>query len=205
MSKKTKEQKAQEKLAKLLGMEAPTPASRVEANARSMEAEAALEYFERPQTFSEKNCKQCGQLFATRGAPVAYCSDPCRVKAFEQRMGVKWQPDRPNSERWGFMGEPLTVPPEALSIVQAVLAERLESATKEYLANFTCKYCGRDLAKIDDTWVLYNAADDEDAWAPCLKSVDALHHVGLYVNTEPQKSPDLDADTLDILAGLGLE
>lgn len=120
--KKSKEQKAQEKLAALLGMEAPTAVSKAEANQRSMEAEAALEYYENPRSFTEKNCKQCGLSFATRGAPVAYCSDPCRVRAFEERMGVKWQPLRPATERWGFMGEPLTVPHEALVVVQTAMA-----------------------------------------------------------------------------------
>ena len=39
-------------------------------------------------------------------------------------MGVKWQPLRSITERWGFMGEPLTVPHEALVVVQAVMAEQ---------------------------------------------------------------------------------
>jgi hypothetical protein len=124
MAKKTKEQKLQEKMAALLGLEAPTADSRAESNARSMEAEAALEYYENPRSFNEKHCKQCTRSFATRGAPVAYCSDPCRIIAFEERMGVKWQPLRPTTERWGFMGEPLTVPHEALVVVQAVMAEQ---------------------------------------------------------------------------------
>lgn len=108
----------------MLGIPAPTADSRAESNARSMEAEAALEYYENPRSFNEKNCKQCGRSFATRGAPVAYCSDPCRILAFEERMGVKWQPLRSITERWGFMGEPLTVPHEALVVVQAVMAEQ---------------------------------------------------------------------------------
>lgn len=126
MSKKTPEQKAQEKLAKMLGIEAPTAVSRAESHSRSMEAEAALEYYENPRSFNEKTCKQCGRTFATRGAPVAYCADACRVLAFEERMGVKWQPLRPTTERWGFMGEPLVVPHEALIVVQAAMVREQE-------------------------------------------------------------------------------
>lgn len=125
--KKSKEQKAQEKLAALLGMEAPTAVSKAQSHARSMEAEAALEYYENPRSFNEKLCKQCGRTFATRGAPVAYCSDPCRVLAFEDRMGVKWRPLRPETERWGFMGEPLVVPHEALIVVQEAMMREEEA------------------------------------------------------------------------------
>lgn len=121
MAKKTKEQRAQEKLALLLGLDIPTATSKAEANDRSMEAEAALEYYENPKSFKQKDCKTCGHAFATRGAPVAYCSDKCRAKAFEERMGVKWQPHRSVEDRWGFLGEPLTVPPEALAVVQRVM------------------------------------------------------------------------------------
>jgi hypothetical protein len=39
-------------------------------------------------------------------------------------MGVKWQPLREPSDRWGFMGQPLTVPHEALIVMQAVMAEQ---------------------------------------------------------------------------------
>jgi hypothetical protein len=124
MSKKTPEQKAQEKLAKLLGMEAPKTLPSHTAHERSMEAEAVLEYYENPRSFKEKDCKQCGRTFATRGAPVGYCSDPCRARAFEERMGVMWKPLRSPEERWGFMGEPLTVPPEALIVARAVMVEQ---------------------------------------------------------------------------------
>lgn len=124
--KKTKEQRQQEKLAALLGMELPTTTTKAAAHDRSMEAEAALEYYENPKSFKQKDCKTCGNAFATRGAPVAYCSDKCRAKAFEERMGVKWQPHRSVEDRWGFLGEPLTVPPEALAVVQYVMDRDIE-------------------------------------------------------------------------------
>ena len=146
MAKKTKEQRQQEKLAALLGLAAPTADSRAESNQRSMEAEAALEYYENPRSFNEKHCKQCGRTFATRGAPVAYCSDPCRILAFEERMGVKWQPLRSITERWGFMGEPLTVPHEALVVIQRVLIEQQAVA---------------DMPPVVDEWPGYGETDVE--------------------------------------------
>jgi hypothetical protein len=112
-----------EKLAELLGL-SEAPPSREEAHEISMEAEAALEYYENPKSFKEKTCKHCGRLFATRGAPVAYCSDNCRIKAFEERLGIRWSPLRSTEQRWGFLGEPLTVPPEALRMLQQVMVEQ---------------------------------------------------------------------------------
>ena len=124
--KKTKEEKARQQLAALLGIEEnPT-----ESHDKSMEAEATLEYYENPRTFSHKDCKQCGRSFATRGSPVAYCSDKCRGKAFEEKMGVSWRPSRSIEERWGYLGEPLVVPPEALVVAQHVMAEQ-EAAKPE--------------------------------------------------------------------------
>ena len=128
--KKSKEERQREKLAALLGIEAPKTDSRVVAQEKSMEAEAALEYYEHPRSFTEKDCKTCNRTFATRGAPVAYCSDHCRAKAFEERMGVKWQPFRDPKDRWGFLGEPLTVPPEALAVVKHAMAMQAEQAER---------------------------------------------------------------------------
>jgi hypothetical protein len=122
--KKSKEQKAREKLAAMLGIDAPPSQSLTEQHDSSMEAEAVLEYAENPRSFTHKKCKLCNREFATRGAPVAYCSNTCRAESFEKRLGIRWSPDRRPEDRWGFMGEPLTVPPEALPVVQAVLAER---------------------------------------------------------------------------------
>lgn len=126
--KKSKEQKQREALAALLGLDVPTETTKIAAYDASMEAEAALEYYENPRTFNQKNCKTCGRAFATRGAPVAYCSDKCRATAFEERMGVKWQPYRKVEDRWGFLGEPLTVPPEALAIVQHVMDQQVTAS-----------------------------------------------------------------------------
>lgn len=115
--KKSKEEKAKAKLAALLGIDMPEQKSAVEEHDIKMEAEAALEYIENPRTFTHKECKLCGRTFATRGAPVAYCSNDCRIKTFEQRLGIRWSPDRRPEDRWGFMGEPLVVSPEALVVI----------------------------------------------------------------------------------------
>lgn len=129
--KKSKEEKAKAKLAKLLGLDEPEPVSAVEQHDIKMEAEAALEYAENPRTFTHKECKLCGRTFATRGSPVAYCSNPCRIKSFEGRLGVRWSPDRRPEDRWGFMGEPLVVSPEALSVVERARMRQLTAEDNE--------------------------------------------------------------------------
>lgn len=45
-------------------------------------------------------------------------------------MGVTWKPLRAPEDRWGFMGEPLTVPHEALIVAQAVMAEQAASTER---------------------------------------------------------------------------
>jgi hypothetical protein len=50
-------------------------------------------------------------------------------------MGIKWQPLREPSDRWGFMGEPLTLPHEALIVVQAVMAEQAAAEEAEPVDN----------------------------------------------------------------------
>lgn len=175
--KKSKEQKAQEKLAKLLGMEAPTPQSAHVSHEVSMEGEATLAYYENPKSFSHKSCKECGDSFATRGSPVAYCSDRCRIAAFESRMGVTWKPGRSIQDRYGRLAEPLTVSPEGLAVAQAVMAEedaRLEEATEPGVIEYFEGTPGTAL--VSDEWPGYGEGKSE-----------------------------LDADTLDILKDLGLD
>lgn len=186
--KKTKEEKAYDKLAALLGMDAPPPKDKASEHESTMEGEAALEYFENPRTFKEKKCKHCGREFATRGAPVAYCSNPCRIKTFEERMGVRWQPDRSLEARWGFYGEPLILGPEALQTIKAVHEAQPEPDS---------------LGPIIDEWPGYGDSPEPEG-----------HRVELWKGGQPpakiafgpdNESPDLDDDTLDILRSLGLD
>lgn len=43
-----------------------------------------------PGSMITKKCIECQALFRSSYMSVAYCSDPCRAKAFEKQMGVKW-------------------------------------------------------------------------------------------------------------------
>jgi hypothetical protein len=171
MAKKTKEQKQKEALAALLGLDAPTETTKAAAHDVSMEAEAALEYYENPRSFSQKDCKTCNRAFATRGAPVAYCSDKCRAKAFEERMGVKWQPHRKVEDRWGFLGEPLTVGPEALAVVQHVMDQQEQAKPQPYSMIVEAEY--------DDIWERMGQEPPETAPTEEVNVLDLLAELGL--------------------------
>ncbi|HET7713500.1 MAG TPA: hypothetical protein VFK94_03955, partial [Patescibacteria group bacterium] len=73
-----KEQRRREQLAALFGMEEPPqltgPTRKQRAADASREAEAVLKYIERPTTFTEHSCRECGKDFAVNRANVAYCS-----------------------------------------------------------------------------------------------------------------------------------
>lgn len=175
--KLSKEDKAKAKLAKALGLDAPEVKSSLEKHDVSMEGEATLAYYENPKSFSHKSCKECGDSFATRGSPVAYCSDRCRIAAFESRMGVTWKPGRSIQDRYGRLAEPLTVSPEGLAVAQAVMAEedaRLEAATEPGVIEYFEGTPGTAL--VSDEWPGYG-----------------------------ETASELDADTLDILKDLGLD
>ena len=43
-----------------------------------------------PGSMITKKCAWCSEFFRSSYMSVAYCSDPCRAKAFEKQMGVKW-------------------------------------------------------------------------------------------------------------------
>ena len=43
-----------------------------------------------PGSMITKKCLECKQLYRSSYMSVAYCSDPCRARAFEKKMGVKW-------------------------------------------------------------------------------------------------------------------
>ena len=46
-----------------------------------------------PGSMITKNAWSAKELFRSSYMSVAYCSDPCRAKAFERQMGVKWTYD----------------------------------------------------------------------------------------------------------------
>lgn len=84
------------------------------------EAEACLIYFStKGSRFKEKICKTCGKKFAYRWEvdSISRCSVECHVIALEE-IGLKWTPNKPQSERWGSTA-PVVVPPVALEILKA--------------------------------------------------------------------------------------
>lgn len=185
-----------EKLAELLGIEAPKGNPHETPEDVSRQAEAALQYAETPKSFIRKNCKSCGRTFAhTRGA-IAYCSNACRARSLEQ-IGISWDWNKPTEVRWELYegGEPLIVPPEALALIDQV------SDTQDDLK---CP--------------VYNHMRDQPehgAW--CWGDTEVPEGVELIPYTdkpEPEPEPEPDKsipglnptlDVLDILVELGLE
>lgn len=121
-----KDNKKQERLAALFGIEAPKKASPVELRRRanaSREAEAVILYAEEPSKFLQKLCRICNRHFAVNRSHIAFCSDDCRSVHINDVLGLEWTPTgRSPEERWapGTGGiEPLIVPPHVLPLVQA--------------------------------------------------------------------------------------
>lgn len=96
------------------------------------QGQAVLDYWEslNPNIhWIEKTCKQCNQVFKYKwnSTAIAYCSVICMSESLEA-IGLKWDPTKPPSERWGRI-VPAVVPPEALSILQekdAIQGDRLQ-------------------------------------------------------------------------------
>ena len=77
--------------------------------------EGVLASVRRPGDYTYKVCKRsvCKQPFGTNYLSVAYCSDLCRIRDFEELTGCKWNPHKSDEERWG--GEPpVIIPPHVL-------------------------------------------------------------------------------------------
>ena len=118
-----KADKIEERLAKLLGLEdkleelKPREATAEEKTA-SHEAEAVISFLRDPDRFKIKTCGQCENTFAVDYPSVGFCSDRCR-KVHLHELGIEWDPSKSPYERW--QGRvPLTVPPQALEIVQTL-------------------------------------------------------------------------------------
>lgn len=79
------------------------------------EAQAVVDYVDRPSDFKEKICKNCGGSFAykwTRDA-ISTCSVECMRLLLESK-GLKWDPTRSQEKRWG-RPVPQIVPAAALA------------------------------------------------------------------------------------------
>lgn len=78
----------------------------------SEKLEAVLASVRRPGDFTYRSCKKCGEPFGANYISVAYCSDLCRIRDFEETTGCKWSA-KSQEERWG--GEPpLVISPDVV-------------------------------------------------------------------------------------------
>lgn len=128
MKQDKKEARNRDKLAELLGMDAPPRAtsgsSAVIRQDRSREAEAVLTFVDKPLTFIKKACKTCGRGFLVDRSNVSCCSDKCRADALKV-LGIDWDWAKPPESRWYFSyqgdkvtNEPLVVGPTLLEALE---------------------------------------------------------------------------------------
>lgn len=91
------------------------------------EAQSVILYFDtRGEGFKEKVCKNCKGIFAYKWnvSSISFCSVGCAAEDLK-RIGIKWNPDKDQSERWGKCA-PAVVPPSALEILRDQLDDSLE-------------------------------------------------------------------------------
>jgi hypothetical protein len=101
---------------------------------RMMEAQATLNYFlyRGKKTFYKMTCLQCKQSFRYdyHYLGIKLCSIECMAQALEDR-GLKWTPDKPLTERWGFVAAPAVIPAPVLALAQKLLGEVDEDPENE--------------------------------------------------------------------------
>jgi hypothetical protein len=96
------------------------------------EAESAIIYFDTQGfKFKEKICKTCGKKFAYRWNvdSISNCSIEC-CKESLRRIGLDWDPHRPQEQRWGRY-LPAVIPPGALEILKDLSNDSLEDPASD--------------------------------------------------------------------------
>lgn len=121
----------QNKLAALLGLDVPpatAPPPKVQRTTASRDAEAVIDFVAAPNTYARVTCRVCGHDFLVNRANVSCCSDACRAAELE-RVGIKWDWNKPPESRWyvtsqtgNLTNEPLVVPPAALTSLMNALS-----------------------------------------------------------------------------------
>lgn len=84
------------------------------------EAESVLIYFRTGGSrFKEKQCKNCGEIFKYRWNvdSITMCSVDCYKDALK-KLGLRWDPSRDQSRRWGKFA-PAVVPPAVLKLIES--------------------------------------------------------------------------------------
>lgn len=101
---------------------------------RLMEAQATLNYFlyRGRGTFYKVTCTQCGLLFAYdyNYLGITKCSIECMSQALEA-IGLKWTPNKPLEERWGYRAAPAVVPAQVLGLIQELSGEETVNQQNE--------------------------------------------------------------------------
>jgi hypothetical protein len=130
---KSKEDKAKEELARLLGIDAP-PTTEVAIQAARAK-EATIFYVSKPALFTEARCVGCKQKFMVDRANVRFCGEACR-RAELLKQGIVWSDEftKENAPKgvtdkeyvhrrwWG--DEPLIVPPGVVAQADAIIDSR---------------------------------------------------------------------------------
>lgn len=136
MSKSKKQAKAFEDLLGMLAAnagkdvdelkkEVPRPIEENPFSTPSMQKELCLELIAQPGRYTGKSCKYCGEHFGTSYNSVAFCSDLCRMREFEETTGVSFNLiNKGQYEMWG--GEPPRIIKPTLWKTLAQLMKTLE-------------------------------------------------------------------------------
>ena len=97
----------------------PNPHEIAEQRATAVrEAEAVLFTLHSATSIEVHKCKGCGREFATNYRYNRHCSDECLAESLQNRMGIKWDPNKSAEERW--KGEPPTIiSPDTLQVLKA--------------------------------------------------------------------------------------
>lgn len=119
-----KSNKRKERLAALLGLEIKKPPTKEEIEAAgtiSREADAVILFALDPKKFVQRECDNCGLVFAVSRTSIAVCSDTCRKHYLWNKYKIEWDPNaRTLEDRWSASTggpEPLIVPPLVLPMI----------------------------------------------------------------------------------------
>lgn len=127
---KMKAETKKARIAALLGIELPKPPTKEEledATQVSREMEAVIAFGNRSQKMVQRECVNCGGIFAVNRSSISCCSDTCRQHYLLHNFGLEVDlKARTPEDRWSMSTggpEPLIVPPAVLPLV-------LESQTR---------------------------------------------------------------------------
>lgn len=133
--KKTELEKALALAEELFGTKIEVPTESKEDLVRQATAVANF-YYSTDEEWYWKNCSYCGEefFFSWTSRGVGYCTIDCAKKALE-KIGIKWNPNKSPTERWGRC-IPAIVPPEAAKIIKEIRPKPEPDEIDNLLAEF---------------------------------------------------------------------